>query len=87
MAAEMRAMLDRLMGAERDVPLEQRQNRKKLFSVRFHGATLLGTTLFSNSALADVADVADDADDCVSLIYIYSNYIKNVSNLLLSLTS
>jgi hypothetical protein len=87
MAAEMRAMLDRLMGAERDVPLEQRQNRKKLFSVRFHGATLLGTTLFSNSALADVADVADVADDCVSLIYIYSNYIKNVSNLLLSLTS
>jgi len=76
MAAEMRAMLDRLMGAERDVPLEQRQNRKKLFSVRFHGATLLGTTLFSNSALADVADVADVADDCVSLIYIYIYIFK-----------
>jgi hypothetical protein len=34
MAAEMRAMLDQLMGSERDVPLEQRQNRKKLFTVR-----------------------------------------------------
>lgn len=34
MAAEMRAMLDQLMGAERDVPLEQRVNRKKLFTVR-----------------------------------------------------
>ena len=30
----MRAMLDQLMGAERDVPLEQRVNRKKLFTVR-----------------------------------------------------
>jgi len=33
MAAEMRAMLDQLMGSERDVPLEQRQNRKTLFTV------------------------------------------------------
>ena len=30
----MRAMLDQLMGAERDVPIEQRVNRKKLFTVR-----------------------------------------------------
>ena len=30
----MRAMLDQLMGSERDVPLEQRQNRKTLFTVR-----------------------------------------------------
>ena len=34
MAAEMRAMLDQLMGAERDVPLDERVNRKKLFTVR-----------------------------------------------------
>lgn len=33
MAAEMRAMLDQLMGAERDVPLDERVNRKKLFTV------------------------------------------------------
>ena len=29
----MRAMLDQLMGAERDVPLDERVNRKKLFTV------------------------------------------------------
>ena len=33
MAAEMRAMLDQLMGSERDVPLDERVNRKKLFTV------------------------------------------------------
>tara|TARA_B100001540_G_scaffold91913_1_gene83051 strand:+ start:3031 stop:3204 length:174 start_codon:yes stop_codon:yes gene_type:complete len=40
MAAEMRAMLDQLMGSERDVPLEQRQNRKTLFTVRNIAHTL-----------------------------------------------
>ena len=36
----MRAMLDQLMGSERDVPLEQRQNRKTLFTVRNIARTL-----------------------------------------------
>jgi len=36
----MRAMLDQLMGSERDVPLEQRQNRKTLFTVRNISHTL-----------------------------------------------
>ena len=34
MAAEMRAMLDELMGTERDVPLDQRTGRGRHYSVR-----------------------------------------------------
>lgn len=45
MAAEMRAMLDQLMGAERDVPLDERVNRKKLFTVNeYYYYTTLFTT-------------------------------------------
>ena len=37
---QQRALLDQLMGSERDVPLEQRQNRKTLFTVRNIAHTL-----------------------------------------------
>ena len=41
----MRAMLDQLMGAERDVPLDERVNRKKLFTVNeYYYYTTLFTT-------------------------------------------
>ena len=48
----MRAMLDQLMGSERDVPLEQRQNRKTLFTVRNISHTLFfqpNRTQFENN--------------------------------------
>jgi len=60
MAAEMRAMLDQLMGAERDVPLDERVNRKKLFTVNeYYYYTTLFTTFsirffFSPERIDDV---------------------------------
>ena len=66
----MRAMLDQLMGAERDVPLEQRVNRKKLFTVR----ELNGILCFLQSG-------ADDHGKCV-----FSLSLLLLLLLLLSLT-
>ncbi|CAL6292602.1 unnamed protein product [Bathycoccus prasinos] len=56
MAAEMRAMLDQLMGAERDVPLDERVNRKKLFTdedVDKYFLCGFDVTMFKNTKSAD----------------------------------
>jgi len=41
MAQEMRAMLDQLMGTERDVPLEHRTGRERTYTVRHLDGLLL----------------------------------------------
>lgn len=48
----MRAMLDQLMGAERDVPLDERVNRKKLFTVRI----LLLFNIFNHAFFSERID-------------------------------
>merc|ERR1712216_254561 len=52
----MRAMLDQLMGAERDVPLDERVNRKKLFTdedVDKYFLCGFDVTMFKNTKSAD----------------------------------